>query len=40
MTGKLGYNIETINGTKLFVAYSPVKLNFVTWVILFMYPFY
>jgi hypothetical protein len=25
MTGKLGSNAETINGTKMYVAYSPVK---------------
>ena len=40
MTGNLGPNIETINGTKMYVAYSPVKLTSTTWAVLLMYPYY
>jgi Cache domain len=38
MTGKLGSNIETINGTRMFVAYSPVRIDSTTWVVLLMDP--
>jgi hypothetical protein len=40
MTGKSGYNTETINGTKMFIAYnSPVKLYSTTWAVLLMQPY-
>ena len=38
--GKSGSNTETINGTKMFIAYSPVKLYSTTWAVLLMHPFY
>jgi hypothetical protein len=40
MTGKLGSNTETINGTKMYVAYSPVKLTSTTWAVLLMDTYY
>jgi hypothetical protein len=39
MTGKSGYNMETINGTKMFIAYNPVKLYSTTWAVLLMQPY-
>lgn len=39
MTGKSGSNTETINGTKMFIAYSPVKLYSTTWAVLLMQPY-
>ncbi len=40
MTGKLGSNTETINGTKMYVAHSPVKLTSTTWAVLLMDTYY
>jgi len=39
MTGKSGSNIETINGTKMFIVYNPVKLYSTTWAVLLMQPY-
>jgi hypothetical protein len=40
MTGRLGSKTETINGTKMYVAYSPVKLTSTTWAVLLMDTYY
>ena len=40
MTGKLGSNTETINGTKMYVTHSPVKLTSTTWAVLLMDTYY
>ena len=39
MTGKSGSNTEMINGTKMFIAYSPVKIYSTTWAVLLMQPY-
>jgi NDP-sugar pyrophosphorylase family protein len=37
--GKSGYNIEVVNDTKMFVAYSPAKILSNTWTVLLMEPY-
>jgi signal transduction histidine kinase len=39
MAGKSGYTIETINGVKMFVAYSPVHAVSTTWAVLSFEPY-
>ena len=36
--GKSGYNIEVVNDTKMFIAYSPVKILSNTWTVMLMEP--
>jgi signal transduction histidine kinase len=39
MVGKSGYTAETINGVKMFVAYSPVHAISTTWAVLSFEPY-
>jgi hypothetical protein len=39
ISNKSGYNIEVVNDTKMFVAYSPAKLLSNTWTVLLMEPY-
>jgi signal transduction histidine kinase len=39
MAGRSGYTIETINGVKMFVAYSPVHAVSTTWAVLSFEPY-
>ena len=36
--GKSGYNIEEVNDTTMFIAYSPVKILSNTWTVMLMEP--
>ena len=37
-SGKSGYNIEAVNGTRMFVAYYPVNVLSNTWTVLLIEP--
>jgi hypothetical protein len=39
ISDKSGYNIEVVNDTKMFVAYSPTKILSNTWTVLLMEPY-
>jgi hypothetical protein len=39
ISGKSGYNIEVVNDTRMFVAYSPAKILSNTWTVLLMEPY-
>ena len=39
MAGKSGYNVETINGVKMFVSYAPIHAISTTWVVLSFEPY-
>jgi signal transduction histidine kinase len=39
MTDKSGYDVETINGVKMFVSYSPIHAISTTWVVLSFEPY-
>jgi signal transduction histidine kinase len=39
MAGKSGYNVETINGVKMFVSYAPIRTISTTWAVLSFEPY-
>ena len=39
MADKSGYNVETINGVKMFVSYAPIRTISTTWVVLSFEPY-
>jgi signal transduction histidine kinase len=39
IAGKSGYNVETLNGIKMFVTYAPIKAVSTTWTVLSFEPY-